>query len=322
MLKAVHLFNPELGSRYPQMISQGLINHPDVGVSFNQPVISLGQEIRPAKFPELLRAEMTWADLIFRPSRSHFHMPEWDDFLNRANLWGKVIYYDFRDDEQIDTEYLCKCRLYVKRTWPDGGAVRQGKMLHVPYGILDEYLFYQHLSLTRDIDFVYLFTPNPDNPAERSRYRVYQALERAGDKGDLKGFIYGLGQKTREGRRAIFEPMDDNPFLDYLMLLKRAKVVITIMPDHNGGDSRIWEAFASGAAVLTNFLNPVRGFRNQTDYFGFNPNDDNGIEVMFKLLFDLIKNDSVRKMVGELGQKMALDSHMAVNRIGSILDNA
>ena len=104
-LKAVHLFDG--GTRYPQMISQGVWSHPDISVSFSKPFVSLGKVICNQSlnlFEDLLES-----DLIFRSGDLFFNHPEIDSYLTEKYLWNKVLYYDFKDASAIDNHRLDIC---------------------------------------------------------------------------------------------------------------------------------------------------------------------------------------------------------------------
>lgn len=312
-MKCVHLFDPDRGSRYPLMISQGLLVHEDVSeVRFNAPVISLGEAIAKALPEHELKQALTEADLIFRPSNSHFGLDQWEDFIDQNDLWPKVIYYDFKDTEQMDWLALEKCRLYVKRSW-DGRkrGQRLGKVIKIPYGVLDEYLYFERADhIERNIDVAYLITPNPKNPAEASRYKVFEALTqwRGHD------LVMRIGQDTRDGRRAIFDPPEGNPFIKYLRILRRSKIVITIEPDHHGGDSRLWEALASGAMVMSNYDDGC-GMVSPVD-----PGNQRGLDNMTAAIRYILKDRPItRKITAYSGYNEAMLNHRAVNRVDSIL---
>ena len=61
-----------------------------------------------------------------------------------------------------------------------------------------------------------------------------------------------IGHVTNSSRR-VFD-------LDYLVVLRNTKVVVTVNPSRWDGDYRLWEAMASGATVLVDRLHaPLRG---------------------------------------------------------------
>lgn len=300
LMKILHLFDPKRGSRYPLMISWGLMQSSGVQASFSAPVTSLGQQI--ALPVSDLNKAADEADYIFRASIEHF---QYGDGLD----WHKVIYYDFSDSPGIDDRYYSMARLYVKRS----SQRRLGKkFIQVPYGILPEYYTESHRA--RDYDVSYPITPNANSSFEQSRYRVSLALQNAGFTN------IRLGQSTDNGRRAILEEPTGNPFLKYLSLLSATKVLITCSPDHLGGDSRLWEAFASGALVVMDkprvaLPNPFIDGRHCLIY---EPNQI-GIDTMIARVKVLLGDNEARQQIAKAGYKHAQKHHRAVNRVGMIL---
>lgn len=300
-MKILHLFDPKRGSRYPLMISQGLFESPGVGVMVSATVTSLGEEIAcPVR--DLDKA-IDEADYIFRAGIDHFsygdHLP-----------WDKIIYYDFKDSSEIDDFYYGKARLYVKRSYHR----RVGKsLIQVPYGILPEY--YTETLRARDIDVCYPITPNQRSPFEQSRYWVALALQQS-DFTNIR-----LGQSTTSGRRAIFDNPTGNPFMRYLSLLSASKVIIACGPDHLGGDSRLWEAFASGALVVMDkprvaLPNP---FVDGEHCIIYEPSHA-GIRKMIRRVRMLLANSTERLRIAKAGKAHAIKYHQAKNRVGMILN--
>lgn len=301
-MKILHLFDPKRGSRYPLMISQGLMGSRGVGATVSAPVTSLGQQI--ASPVHDLDQATDEADYIFRAGIDHF---QYGDHLP----WDKVIYYDFKDSPGIDDYYYGKARLYVKRS---SQRRLDKKFIQVPYGILPEY--YTESRRARDIDVCYPITPNANSPFEQSRHFVSLALQNAGFTN------IRMGQEgNANGRRAIFDAPTGNPFVRYLSLLSATKIIITCSPDHPGGDSRLWEAFASGALVVMDgprvaLPNP---FVDGKHCLIYEPNRIS-INTMIARVKVLLGDNEARKQMAEAGQEHARRHHRAVNRVRRILN--
>lgn len=319
-LTVVHLFNFNKGSRYPSMISQGLYIHPEIEVSFAMPFISLGRIISPAD--KHLSESLLKADYIFRCDDEHFGFDEIDRFLDINDLWSKVVYYDFKDSTEIDFHRLSTCNAYVKRSWASGINREPIEMPDIPilpvdFGLLDEY-FERPAPEKKDIDICHMFPP--DKRIGVRRYNVYRELD--AQRGNFGNAVIGVPTAAAQaGRRAIFDPPEDNPFLDYLDYLKRSKIVFTAFPDHWDGDSRTWEAFSSGALVFmdaTTIPSP-KPFISGKHCFIYDARKPASIRNAIAIAKDLLKNETTRQTIAKEGYQHALSFHKPVDRVNQIL---
>lgn len=304
-LKIVHLFNPDIDSRSLLQVAQGLLKQPDVEVSFSHNVPSLGEYL--AHKSPFLEQDIRQADYIFRPNDSHFNLPEIDRMIPD---WSRVIIYDIHDDAQFD--YREGCAKYLKRN-PDGD-----KFDTFPYAVLDEYCIMPEVN--RDIDLVFLFNEPSDTHNEHNRYLVYQELLKMNlpDNCIIGTTTYPDAPRTN-GRRLIFEPKGGNRFVQYLGILKRAKIVATCSPDHNGGDSRLWEAFASGALVVTDRQRNLDIHPGNEHCILFNPPNLSSINDAIKMALNM--PDGLKLEWGARGKAFALQYHSAEARIKKVLDD-
>ncbi len=320
MISVVHLFNHHAGARYPTMISQGLWRHPEIQVSYSMPFISLGKQICPAD--SNLETSLLGADYIFRACDSHFGIAEIDTILDKHNLWGKVIYYDFKDEADIDGHRLQTCLAYLKRNWSigyDRYPLRPSPvpMLPVDFSLLSEY-FRNPIPEEKDIDIAYLFPP--DQRIGRRRYSVYEELDRV--RSAFGNPTIGMPTATaRVGRRAIFKPAENNPFLNYLQILKRSKMVFTAFPDEHDGDSRTWEAFSSGAMVFmdTTHIPSPQPFIHGKHCYIYDARDRDSIRKAIDRAMEYLNDDIARERIAQLGLKHALKYHKPTDRINMIL---
>jgi hypothetical protein len=319
-LNVVHLFNYFKGSRYPAMISQGLRAHPAIEPHYLMPFVTLGSIVCPAlkRLEETLRE----ADLIFRADDEHFGFPEVDGLLDRHGLWRKVVYYDYKDSPKVDKHRLGSTLAYIKRSWGVGKDRQPRAPLPVPmlpmdYGLIDEY-FAVPFPDTKDIDVACMFPPHP-MIGER-RYGLCREIAKAGARlGTVR-----LGRVTTGahiGRRAIFEPPENNPFLDYLRILKRSKIVFTAFPDEQDGDSRTWEAFSCKALVFMDAtgIPTAHPFENGRHCIVYDARDPRSIRDAIALAEYYLHNDRAREKIAEAGFRNAVNHHKPTDRIDRIL---
>jgi hypothetical protein len=123
------------------------------------------------------------------------------------------------------------------------------------------------------------------------------------------------------GRRALFDPPEKNPFLEYLGMLKRARIVFTAYPDNWDGDSRTWEAFSSGALVFmdaTSIPSPYP-MTHGRHCFIFDARKPESIREAIDTAKYFLKNENERVAIALQGYKNACDHHRPVNRIEQVL---
>ncbi len=315
-LRAVHLFDK--GSRYPHMISQGLLSHPDLSVALSKPFISFGNIVFN-KSPDLLQ-DLLECDLIFRSGDLFYNHPAVDQFLTDTNLWKKVLYYDFKDSSTIDYHRLNICGAYYKRSWLEGIERKPLPDTDIPimpldYCVLDEYLSIDE-PVEKDKNVVYLI--RSDKKEAIRRYCVYLVLNAAKFPDSLIGSITMHGET---GRRAIFAPKENNGFVEYIRMLKSAKIVFTAFPDMQDGDSRTWEAFASGGLVFMDTTGiPLRHpFVNQKHCIIFNALDQDSLFKAVDLARYYLEHEEERADIARAGKEYALSHHRPVNRIDQMI---
>lgn len=315
--KVVQLF--DRGSRYPYGIAQGLLEHPDVDPAFNADVVSFGRTVAPAT-PDI-EAALLGADLILRCDDQHFHRPDLDALLDRHDLWGNVVLYDFKDSADIEHHHLSRCRAYVKRSWLSGPERAELERTSPPimpldYAMLDEYLVGDPAA-DRPVDFACCFEPSPQLGERRGR--LLRAVEASGD--DVVR-VTGVSADGRVARQAIFAEGRENPLLEYLDILAQSKIVFTAFPDFQDGDSRTWEAFGSGALVVmdtTGIPSPNPPVHGQHCVV-YDATDPHSVEYALAMARYLLHDDEERRRVAANGQAHVLAHHRWVHRIGQILD--
>ncbi len=302
------------------MISQGLWIDPDIEVSFSSPFISMGSCICARS--DTLEEDLRSADYIFRANDEHFAAPDIDEILARDMLWSKVIYYDFRDTPAVDEHRLRNCCVYVKRSWPIGcfrepRKVSDARLFPMDYGLLNEY-FEVLPHQDKAFDLACLFPFNPQ--IGMRRYVMLEELTAARDRFG-SSHIGNPTTSANVGRRAVLNSPENNPWLTYLRILKQACIVFTARPDHWDGDSRTWEAFASGAMVFMDrsYIPDAYPFVHERDCFIFDAQNRNSIRKAIDAATYYLKHESERAEIALRGYRFALTHHKPQDRIARIL---
>ncbi len=314
-MKIVHLF--DLGSRQHQLFNQGLMATPNILLKTNKPYIQFGAVLNPPSktiFEDLLNC-----DLIFRCGDLHFTIKSFDSFMDENDLWEKTIYYDFKDSPNIEPHRLLYCKSYCKRSVLIGEErlpIPKTKIpiLPIDYAALVEYYLPQPDN--RTIDLAYLYTPKP---FEKRRALVYQLLKGANIPNSIIG---NVTKGDGHGRKAIFSPRENNSFIKYLQTINQSKIVFTVFPDNHDGDSRIWEAFASGALVFMNisFIPSAFPLIDKKHCIQFDATNAESVRMAISLAKYYLKNENEekRKKIANEGYHFVKQHHQAKNRIEQI----
>ncbi|MCP4268493.1 MAG: glycosyltransferase [Candidatus Brocadiaceae bacterium] len=314
-MKIFHLFDQ--GSRQHQLFNQGLMATPNVLLKTNNPYIQFGTELNPPSktiFEDLLNC-----DLIFRCGDLHFTIKSFDFFMDENDLWEKTIYYDFKDSPNIEPHRLLNCKLYCKRSVLIGEDRLPIPKLKIPilpidYAALDEYYLPQPEN--RTIDLAYLCTPKP---FEKRRMLVYRLLKDANIPNSIIG---NVTKGDGHGRKAIFYPRENNSFIKYLQTIHQSKIVFTAFPDNHDGDSRIWEAFASGALVFmdTSFIPTAFPLIDKEHCIQFDATNAESVRMAISQAKYYLKNENEekREKIANAGYHFVKQHHHAKNRIEQI----
>jgi len=242
-------------SRYMLMMVEGLLQN-GMKVSATNQAFHLGKPLI-----EDVRSfdTVSKTDLIFMPSLSHFYEEDVYREITRRDLWRNVVYCDYRDEGEIDRGHLSKVRVYVRRS-----PTEFSKPLIVPYGAFSSYFHFENENVVRNIQISYLF----DSFGRNCDYRKLV--------GEWLDEWCGTNEKwirrkttNRSGRVRLFDPPQNNSYLEYLKILKRSKNVVTVPPDHGGGDHRTWEALASGATIIYPGSYRISGVQPNLHYLPF-----------------------------------------------------
>lgn len=316
MLNIVHLFGSGVG--HPLMISEGLLDHPKINVSFNERVISLGKIL--AQPSNNIKKELLACDYIFLCSHPHFGDKDLLSFINHHKLWGKTAYYDYQDRPRINIEALDKCLAYFKRSWTEDSVrnplpIQADNLYPLDFGVLNAYIeAAPKEQLERDIDVGCYFR---HGNGKRRQQMLHTLL--AADWGNLNTKIGYATAQNSIGRDSVFQPLEENLWADYIELLYRTKVVFTAFPEMWDGDMRTWEAMSSGALCFidTTYIPSPNYFESGEHCFIYNADDKDSILNAIEIAKGHIDN---YKEIGKRGQEHALRYHRGISRVNYMLE--
>ncbi|MEW6441349.1 MAG: glycosyltransferase [bacterium] len=315
------------GSRFPLMVAEGLVDHPGVLPFFNKPVQSLGRRIAAATAFEPLCSRMLGCDLIFLPDPEHFGLTEYLDFIESRDLFGKVVVYDFKDSPHLDRVLLERCKAYFKRSFLTGPERRPLPAASRPvrpfnYGVLNAYVeVARPLDGDRPIDLGYYFDPAVV-AADRRRGKVLGGLAGA----DWSGLEVRIGQVTADGargRQGVMAAPAGNPWVAFMRLLSRTKIVFNAFPEGWDGDSRTWEAMSSGALCFLDVsgIPTPRYFEDGVHCFFYDAADERSIRDAVRKAREMLapSRREERERIAARGVRHALSFHRSVHRVDQVL---
>ena len=274
-------------------------------------------------------AEVSTADLVVWMPGSTKHPPK--PALVPAR---KLVVVDFGDGFQPigiasdPTQY----GLYFKRSWvtrkyPGGGKSRSvgvpayaKKRGYFPmsYSMAEEFLL--DSSTKQVADVVHVARTRPVvctlRPAGRGntdvRKQVLGWVREAVDDWSLRGSV--VGEVDHGGRREIQNK-------NYLQTMREARIVVTSNPTGWEGDSRTWEALASGALVMVDTLACPLPYPllDKVHVVYYDPTDKEGFLKLLKYYLD--RPDEARR-IGLAGHAHASRHHRTVNRADYLLNVA
>jgi len=177
------------------------------------------------------------------------------------------------------------------------------------YAIVNEYLPLSKFNGDRDIDVICSLRKfdGPTSPREL----VMKWMDEYKQSAENPDRVL-VGQITRGSREKVDE--------EYQNMLKRAKIIVTAGPMNWEGDSRLYEALASGALVLTDILyTPIEHPFVHSEHVIFFDTHPFGKDELFKKLDYYLENEKRRKQVAFRGYVHALRYHRAVNRMDNVM---
>lgn len=325
VLKVVCLF--DTGSRFPLIMAEGLLNHPNVDVCFNKTVRSLGMVLASATPSVSLGYALLNSDLIFIPDLDHFGEIQLLEFIEKAGLWSKVVVYDFKDSPKLERGLYERCLAYFKRSYYSGldrQKTVDDKFPAFPlnYCLLDCYLEIAPKDQSeKTIDLGYFFNP-ADVVADKRRGNVLQYLNHE----DWSPYYTMIGKTTTSGtagRRSVLSSIKGNAWVDYMELLGQTKILFSAFPEEWDGDSRTWEAMSSKALCFLDktYFSTEHYFEHGKHCFFYDASDKASIRDAICLAKEYLKPErkAERESIAEEGFKHAICYHRSVNRIDYML---
>jgi hypothetical protein len=233
---------------------------------------------------------------------------------------GKTILLDYDDyHEQVYDRQNFNWFLYFKRSIVDKESARPHirrydlPIEHISYGANDNFIAV-NVNSTRDIDVACLFNADVLNDEYHGKGR-----------GAVLSF---LRNNSFHGKTTILDTVSENGPVGrshncpiYFDTLRRTKILITCNPDKWEGDSRLWEALASGCMVfvdrmLTPIVNPLIDYEHLVYYDLSDP----GLKKLYKEIIYYLENDEQRGRIGSSGYNFVKNHHMSVNRIQQVIN--
>lgn len=229
---------------------------------------------------------------------------------------NKVLFIDWPDNPKNYYSSI-ECLLYFKRSWQirkttkDGWYVDNGTPVRPPhyrpitYAVLDQFI--TDLNRERTIDIGYFF--GDQSYSNRARIRdILLKLPR------WNKFVGVIGNEGGKGR-SIFDP-------NYLNKLKQCKIVVTCQPDKWTGDTRTWEAFASGALVaLDNGLYLDKPLIHKKHCILYETTTKGILKLIEEIDYYLTHPEEAIAISKE-GREFVLNNHCSTNRMQYIIQEA
>lgn len=315
------------GSRFPLMICEGLLGQPGVRATFSKDVVSLGRTLARGTVGEALEA-LGGCDLIFLGNREFFSDPALLRHLEATSAWPRVVYFDFKDSPEIDAAMLEKCLAYFKRSMSKGidrePLPRGPRPVHpLDFGVLGAYLEASGpLRGGRPVDVGFYFDPAAIAGSTR-RGNVHACLLEQ----DWGGATTRIGCCTADGvsgRKSVHDGLADNPWAHYMRLLGQTRIVFSATPDGWDGDSRTWEALASGALCCLDVStiampDPLEHGRHCLRYDARSRDSIREVVARAKQLLRPEFREERRAMAAR-GRQLALERHGSRARVAYMLD--
>lgn len=315
------------GSRFPLMICEGLLGNPAVRATFNKDVVSLGRILARGTTGDALAA-LGNCDLVFLGNREFFSDPTLLRHIEALSAWPKVVFFDFKDSPEIDEEVLGKCLAYFKRSMARGLnreplPVGARPVYPLDFGVLEAYL--EVLGPIRDrrsVDVGFYFDPAAIAGSTR-RGNIHACLMEE----DWGGATTRIGRFTAGGaigRRNVFYGVENNPWADYMRLLGQTRIVFSATQDGWDGDSRTWEALASGALCCLDVSSiampdPLEHGRHCLRY---DARSRDSIREVVRLARQLLRPEfgEERRAMAARGRDLAVKRHGSRARVAYMLD--
>jgi len=332
------------------MFQDALPKHPQVEfVDFEWVSSRWGKHWMDNKSQQYMIDNIDQYDLIFQnPHSMYEHItPGLEGTLDAKNLWKKVVLYDPVDDSSFHHEHLRKkCLLYAKRAWEDaqfvslalgkfskdGIPVPIDNLIPMDFPLFQEYLDVVPMDFYKPRDMHVTCTLN-QIAGTTPRGRVAKAFELT-DFSDIfssvmpvhKTFVYTsnwhLSSAATAYRDEITPPMPRiNWWYVYMHLLRRTQILFGAGNHSAVGDHRTWEAFGSGALVVTDRI-PVQNPNNPEPGKHYIEFDLDNIPRTMATVKELLRDDTERKRMAQAGLDHAIKYHSSDARIAYVMSEA
>ncbi len=284
-----------------------------------------GKHVRDAVHISEILPKIGQYDLVF--INAYENRPEVRGLFDK--LWGKLILYDINDDSYFHYHAdQQKCLLYLKRAWDESiNPEHRKNIIPTDFALLQMYLDAVPIGFYPNRDMAVTCTL-PQNKNGTARYKVVTAVKNA-DWPHVKDWVqqmtlfYSSGwilSSAATSYRCELTPLPPhiNWWYVYIHMLRRTKILFNAANHSAIGDHRTWEAFASGALVITDRIPgscpnpPIPG----EHYIKFNLNNpDETIEIAKELLGDTEQREKIAKA----GLEHAIKYHSSKGRVEHIM---
>lgn len=255
--------------------------------------------------------------LVPRPDDSDFiflnftSLPDGDFTAGCSYSPEKLVFFDWHDDP-VSVYGNIQCLAYFKRSWVVNHGdrkefpARPAHFYPITFAMMDEFLPTGE-EAARTIDLGAYFGAHPGTYRQRVKDTV------SGMPGRWSKWV-GLVSPDGVPGRSTFNP-------DYLATLRRTRTIVTCQPDLWEGDTRTWEAFASGALVAvdrmeTPLTHPLRDREHCIVY----DRTDQGFAYLRESLEYYLNRPEEAASLARRGYEYAMRHHRTANRIDDALD--
>ena len=106
----------------------------------------------------------------------------------------------------------------------------------------------------------------------------------------------------------------------YKQCLYDSKIVLHANPDPWEGDSRLWEALASGALVFVDRMYaPIGNPLIDGEHLIFYDLTDQGVETLERKIIHYLNHDAERQEIGMQGRELVITHHRSIDRVAEII---
>lgn len=307
-MKIVHLANNK--TRCCIGITQGLLKlNEEIYLSHDYRIYGQTLQFADSNIIEKMKS----CDLIFSHDAAGW---PYKDIFQEYDLWPKVINYDYSDSFKIHpiTEYAANNFKRSVTMMPYRIPINVHNVEPINYCALDEYYLPE---APKVYDVGYFFNPEPIERLEIRRGNVLKCLNAHNLPNSLIGCSTGIGY---EAMLKISDPIQNNYFHQYLSLMKQCKIVFTANPTRWEGDSRTWEAMASGALVfIDKTYHKLKPLQDGEHCFIYDASEPSDIHRAIDLAKKMLEDEETRVRIAKNGFDFVRRHHLPINRVKMML---